>query len=180
MSIGRQPNNYAFIDGINLHLTYEDLDWKMDYSKLVRYLRKRHNVTAAYYFLGFIEKNKRIYEALEEYGYELKFREVSEFPTEPIICPHCKRVVTPGGVKTKCDCDADITLQMIDDIEKYDKAILITSDGDFDNVIKKLIRINKLKLVLAPCKKGCSKLLKNAARGRIEFLDNFRGELEKI
>ena len=176
----QQRGNYAFIDGINLHLTYEYLDWKMDYEKLRRYLRKRHNVTVAYYFLGFIKKNKRIYADLEAYGYELKFREVSEFPTEAIICPYCKRVVEPRGVKTKCDCDADIALQMIDDIEKYDKAILITSDGDFDNVINKLIRINKLKLVLAPCKEGCSRLLKKAARGRIEFLDNFRGELEKI
>jgi len=23
--------NYAFIDGINLHLTYENLDWLLDY-----------------------------------------------------------------------------------------------------------------------------------------------------
>jgi len=67
----------------------------------------------------------------------------------------------------------------MDDMEKYEKVILITSDGDFDNVVRKLIQVNKLKLVLAPCKEGCSRLLKSAARGRIEFLDKFRGELEK-
>jgi uncharacterized LabA/DUF88 family protein len=180
MVVTQPKGNYAFIDGINLHLTYEYLDWKMDYRKLGIYLRKRQNVTTAYYFLGFIEKNKRIYHDLEAYGYELKFREVSEFPTQGKICPYCKRIIESDGIKTKCDCDADITLQMIDDIEKYDKAILITSDGDFDNVVRKLIQVNKLKLVLAPCKKGCSRLLKNAAYGRIGFLDNFRGELEKV
>jgi hypothetical protein len=58
--------------------------------------------------------------------------------------------------------------------------VAVKPQGDFDNVIKKLIRINKLKLVLAPCKEGCSRLLKNAARGRIGFLDNFRGELQKF
>jgi len=176
----QQRNNFAFIDGINLHLTYEYLDWKIDYRKLRIYLRKRHNITTAYYFLGFIEKNKGLYKDLEAYDYKMKFREVSEFPTEPIICPHCKGVVEPEGIKTKCDCDADITLQIIEDMGKYEKAILITSDGDFDNVIRKLIQANKLKLVLAPCKEGCSRLLKSAARGRIEFLDKFRGELEKI
>ena len=178
--MAQQRGNYAFIGGINLHLTYEYLDWKMDYEKLRRYLRERHNVTVAYYFLGFIKKNKKIYADLKTYGYELKFREVSEFPREAIICPYCNREVEPRGIRTKCDCDADITLQMLDDIEEYDKAILITSDGDFDNVIRKLIQTNKLKLVLAPCRKGCSRLLRKAARGRIGFLDDFRGKLEKI
>jgi len=161
-------------------LTFEYLGWKLDYRKLRIYLEKRHNITTAYYFLGFIAKNKRVYSDLYEYGYTLKFRKVSEFPTAPIICPHCKRVVEPEGIKTKCDCDADITLQIMDDIEKYEKAILITSDGDFDNVVRKLIDFNKLKLVLAPCKEGCSRLLKSATRGRIEFLDKFREELEKF
>jgi len=68
----------------------------------------------------------------------------------------------------------------MDDISRYDKAILISSDGDFDNLVTKLLHVNKLKLVLGPCKEGCSKLLKRAARGRIEFLDSLRDELEKI
>ncbi len=173
-------NNFAFIDGINLHLTFEYLDWKIDYRKLRIYLRKRHNITTAYYFIGFIEKNNRIYKDLEAYGYTLKFRKVSENIINPVICPNCKQVVEAEKIKTKCDCDSDITLQTMDDINNYDKAILISSDGDFDNLVKKLLQINKLKLVLAPCREGCSRLLKSAARGRIEFLDNFRSELEKI
>ncbi len=173
-------NNYAFIDGINLHLTYEYLDWKMDYRKLRIYLRKRHNITTAYYFLGFTEKNKRLYQDLEEYGYEVKYRDVSEYFTKGSICPHCKKIIKSDWIKTKCDCDADITLQMMVDIDNYNKAILISSDGDFNNVVKKLIQLNKLKLIFAPCKDGCSRLLKNASRGRIQYLDKLREELEKI
>jgi len=173
-------NNYVFIDGTNLHLTYEYLDWDIDYKKLLIYLRKKHNITTAYYFMGYIKRNKGIYEDLEDCGYTLQFREISEFPTEAVICPHCNKVVEPAGVKTKCDCDADITLRILKDIREYDRAILITSDGDFNNLVRRLIQVDKLKLVLAPCKEGCSRLLKSAARGRIGFLDNFRGELEKV
>jgi len=173
-------NNYAFVDGTNLHLTYEYLDWDIDYRKLFTYLRKKHNITTAYYFMGNIERNRGIYEYLEAYGYTLKLRTPSEFPTEAVICPHCNKVVEPAGIKIKCDCDADITLQVLKDIQEYDRAILITSDGDFNNLIRRLIQVNKLKLVFAPCKEGCSWLLKSAARGRIGFLDNFRGELEKV
>jgi uncharacterized LabA/DUF88 family protein len=173
-------NNYAFIDGINLHLTYEYLEWRLDYQKLRTYLEKRHNITTAYYFIGFVEEYSNIYKDLSAYGYSLKFRQISKKKIPPVICSNCHHVIKPGKVDIKCDCDADIVLQVMDDVSNYDKAILISSDGDFDNLVKKLIKLNKLKLVLAPCKEGCSKLLKAAALGRIGFLDDFRSELEKI
>ena len=44
--------NFAFIDGANLHFTYENLDWKLDYQKLRNYLKKKLNVSIAYYFIG--------------------------------------------------------------------------------------------------------------------------------
>jgi len=171
-------NNYAFIDGINLHLTYEYLDWKLDYRKLRIYLEKRHNVSIAYYFLGFIKNNWRIYRDLEAYGYKLEFRDISRNTTDEEGCPYCGKCIKPEQIKIKCDCDADLTLKVVDDIGNYDKAIIITSDGDFDNLVRKLIHLNKLKLVLAPCKEGCSKLLKDASLGRISFLDEFKDELK--
>lgn len=180
MDIRQEQGNYAFIDGINLHLTYEYLGWKLDYRKLRIYLRKRHNVTTAYYFIGHLEENNDIYKELEAYGYSLKFREVSKNRVDAVVCPHCHKIVEPEKDKVKCDCDADLVLQAMDDISKYDKAILISSDGDFDNLVKKLLHVGKMKLVLAPCKEGCSKLLKRASQGRIDFLDNHRDKLEKI
>lgn len=179
MSLGKQQNNFAFIDGTNLHMTFEYLDWKIDYGKLRIYLRKRRNITKAYYFIGYIEKNNRLYANLKAWGYVLKHRQVTKNKVDPVICPNCQQVVEPERIRTKCDCDADLTLQVMDDINDYHKAILISSDGDFDNLVKKLLEINKLKLVLAPCKQGCSRLLKSAAQGRIAFLDSLRNQLEK-
>jgi len=172
--------NYAFIDGTNLHLTYEYLDWKLDYNKLRNHLSKIHNVTKAYYFIGFLRQNQRIYNDLKIWGYSLKFREVSPRDTEYIICHKCGQIYEAGTSKYKCDCDADIVLQIMSDVNNFNKAVLITSDGDFDHVVENLIRTNKLKLVLAPCKKGCSNLLLRVARGRIGFIDELRAELEKI
>ena len=45
-------NNFAFIDGANLHITYQYLEWKLDYQKLRNYLKKKLNVGVAYYFIG--------------------------------------------------------------------------------------------------------------------------------
>ena len=66
------------------------------------------------------------------------------------------------------------------DSDIYNKAILITSDGDFDNMVKRLVQQDKLRMVFAPCREGCSWLLKSAARGRIAFIDDYKDELEKI
>lgn len=175
----RRPNNYAFIDGANLHFTYENIDWELDYQKLGNYLRKRLNVSVAYYFLGKKEGNEKLYEALESYGYTLKLKEASPYSTEKEDCPYCHKVIKPELTRYKSDCDSYITFQIMSDFSHYDKAILITSDGDFDNLVKRLVAQDKLRLVFAPCKDGCSWLLKSAARNRIAYIDDYRNELEK-
>jgi uncharacterized LabA/DUF88 family protein len=172
-------NNYAFIDGNNLHLTFVGLGVQLKYDKLLSYLKKRHNVTAAYYFIGRISQNQHIYDTLTSYGYTLKFRDVTKKGGKPVTCPACGKPFEIDKGKTKCDCDADLVLRVMDELQAYDKAIIITSDGDFDNLVKKLISLDKLDMVLAPSKAGCSHLLSSAARGRIAFLDTLIGEIEK-
>jgi uncharacterized LabA/DUF88 family protein len=173
-------NNFAFIDGANLHLTYEYLDWKLDYQKLRNYLKKKLDVVVAYYFIGKVKENEVIYTTLESYDYTVKLKDPSPYMTEEEDCPHCKRVIAPKMLRHKSDCDSFMTLQVMSDLSIYDKAVLITSDGDFDNLVKKLLLQDKLRMVFAPCKDGCSWLLRSAAQGRIAFIDDYRNELEKI
>jgi uncharacterized LabA/DUF88 family protein len=173
-------NNYAYIDGANLHYTYENIDWKLDYRKLLIYLRKRLGVGIAHYFIGNTPNNKDIYSKLDSYGYNIKLKEPSPYVTEDELCPYCGEVVNPSEKRYKADVDSYITLQVMSDINDFDKAVLITSDGDFDNLVKRLINQDKLRLVFAPCKAGCSWLLKSVTRGNIAFIDDYRRELEKV
>jgi hypothetical protein len=130
------------------------MDWKMDYRKLRRFLRKRHNITIAYYFVGYRLKNSDIYQKLKKYGYVLK-HEVAN------------------------NLDDYLIKQARWDIDKYDKAIIISSDKHFIELIEYLDSKDKLKLVLAPGNQGCSRSLKKAANTKIEFLSNYRTELQK-
>jgi len=174
------PNNFAFIDGANLHFTYENLGWELDYAKLRNYLRKKFNVTIAHYFLGKTKENSDLYKTLESYGYNLKLKNPSQYTTEEEDCPHCHKVIAPELIRNKSDCDSFMTLEVISNLSIYDRAVIITSDGDFDELIKELVLKDKLKLVFAPCREGCSGLLKSAARGRIAYIDDYRAELEKL
>jgi uncharacterized LabA/DUF88 family protein len=176
----RGPNNFAFIDGTNLHFTYENLDWELDYAKLRDLLRKKFNVTIAYYFLGKTEENLDLYEKLESYGYNLKLKNPSPYTIEEERCPYCHKVIAPELNRNKADCDSFMTLTVVSNLHLYDKAVLVTSDGDFDELVKMLLRQDKLRMVFAPCRDGCSKLLKNAAVDKIAFIDDYRPVLEKI
>jgi len=175
-----KSNNFAFIDGANLHLTYENMDWQLDYEKLLNYPRKRLDVSIAYYFIGKTKDTEDICTTLESYGYTIKLKNPSPHVIEEEYCPHCGKLITPKITRYKSDVDSFLTLQVISDLHLYDKAVLITSDGDYDNLVKKLVAQDKLRAVFAPCKDGCSWLLKSAARGRIAFIDDYKGELEKV
>jgi uncharacterized LabA/DUF88 family protein len=175
-----RSSNFAYIDGANLHLTYEHMDWKLDYQKLRNYLAKKLDIFVAYYFIGKTKESSEICENLESYGYTVKPKQPVVHTTKEEYCPYCNKVVIPAMSRPKSDCDSFMTLQVMSDWNLFNKAVLITSDGDFDELVIRLLRQDKLKMVFAPCKDGCSGLLTSAADGRIAFIDDFRSELEKI
>lgn len=173
-------SNYAYIDGANLHFTYENIDWNVDYQKLLNYLRKRLNVDIAYYFIGNTPDNEVLYRKLDSYGYTVKLKKPSVFVTADEECPHCGYIITPSMQRYKSDVDSYLTMQVMSDIDSFDKAVVISSDGDYDELVKRLINKDKLRLVFAPCKAGCSWLLKSVTRGNIAFIDDYKDELEKV
>ena len=76
----KQENNFAFIDGQNLHMgTNSDIPpWKVDFTQFRKYLKEKYKVSQAYYFLGFvIDKKEDLYDKIQEAGFILKFREHS-------------------------------------------------------------------------------------------------------
>jgi len=58
----KRRNNYAFIDSTNLHIVVQEQGWKLDYARFRRYLREKFGVTKAFYFIGFMRKNRRSFE----------------------------------------------------------------------------------------------------------------------
>lgn len=158
----KPQNNYAFIDGNNLHLTFVYLGWPLDYRKFRVYLKEHWGVVKAYYFVGYIPKNKDLYDFLESVGYTMKYKQVSNIKRE----------------KTKGNIDPELVLQAMIDISEYDKAVLVSSDGDFACLVNYWREKGKYECVLAPCRNGCSHLLRKAARERLYFIDGLRGKLQ--
>lgn len=62
-------------------------------------------------------------------------------------------------------------------IGNYDKAVIVSSDGDFYSLVRYLYTNHKLEAVLSPDIKNCSHLLKYEAKGKIWFMNDLRNKL---
>ncbi len=155
-------NNYAFIDSQNLNLGIQSLGWKLDHRRFRIYLKEKYNVSVAYLFIGYVQNNQDLYSFLQAAGYVLIFK-----PTLP-----------DKDGEIKGNIDADLVLQAMIDYNKYDKAVIVSSDGDFYSLVKYLYKNNKLERVISPYVKTCSVLLKKTAKEKIVFMENLRKKLE--
>lgn len=157
-----QGNNFAFVDGQNLNLGIRSLGWKLDFFRFRRYLKEKYSVTRAYYFIGYVPGNQPLYSHLQKAGYILIFK-----PTIP-----------DNNSRIKGNIDADLVLQAMIEYSNYDKAVIITSDGDFYSLIKYFYKNNKFLVVMSPYIKTCSTLLEKEAKEKIVFMENLKNKLE--
>ena len=155
-------NNFAFIDGQNLNLGIQELGWKLNFSRFRKYLKEKYAIKTACYFIGYVSGNQDLYSQLQKAGYILVFK-----PTIP-----------DNDGKIKGNIDADLVLQAMIDFSEYDKAVIVSSDGDYYSLVKYLYQKNKLRCVLSPYNKTCSSLLKKSAKDKIIFMGNLRKKLE--
>lgn len=155
-------NNYAFIDARNLNLGIQDLGWKLDYKRFKKYLQDKYKISTAYFFIGYLPNNKKLYSFLKKIGYVLIF----------------KPIILDKNGKIKGNIDADLVLRVMIDYNRYDQALIISSDGDFYSLVRYLYQNKKLKYVISPHIKTCSTLLKKVAKEKIIFMGNLRKKLE--
>ena len=94
-----------------------------------------------------------------------------------------KQIIKDSSGKIKGNVDAELVLQSMIEYNNYDKAIIVSSDGDFNCLIKYLLKKNKLLVLLTPNFYKCSVLLKKTllssnSKKYIAFLNNLRNKLE--
>lgn len=159
-------NNYAFIDSQNLNLGVKNQGWEIDYKKFRIYLKNKYDISQAYLFIGLIPNNQRLYTMLQKAGYILVFK-----PTVKYIA---------NGVETvKGNVDAELVLHAAAiEYNNYDKAVLITSDGDFACLADFLVQNNKLMHIITPNKRYSSLLRKFSSN--IIDIGRIKGSIERI
>lgn len=146
---------YAFIDSQNLNLgTSKDIfhrrklvykGWKLDFKKFRKYLSDKFRVDEAFLCIGYIKQNESLYKKLRSDGYKLIFK--------PTVKDH--------EGKSKGNVDAELVLHAAAiEFSRYDKAVIVSGDGDFYCLHEYLEKNNKLLRIIIPNAKSESSLLK--------------------
>jgi uncharacterized LabA/DUF88 family protein len=157
----KAPNNYAFIDSQNLNLSIRSLGWILDFKRFRQYLRDKYGIAKAFIFIGYVYENQDLYTSLQKDSYILVFK-----PTLKL----------PSG-KVKGNVDAELVLHAMIEYDNYDKALIVTGDGDLYCLVDYLRKNGKLLNLMIPNRGSFSSLFRRL-RPHIVFMNELKGKLE--
>ena len=156
------PKIYAFIDSQNLNLGVKSQGWKLDFFRFRVFLKERYNVDKAFLFIGYIPDNASLYARLKKDNYVLVFK--------PVLERRRKDVRIKGNV------DAELVLHSMIEFSNYDKAIIVSGDGDFYCLAEYLVKKKKLAKIIVPSHRYSSLLRKFASY--IVNINQFRDKVK--
>lgn len=165
---------YAFIDSQNLNVGTQKFGWKMNWGKFRKFLEEQYGVTKAFMFIGYIPENESLYEQMHDAGYMVVLK-----PTFDMTKP---RVEHENGEKRedekpiKGNVDAELVLWAMKEMSNYQKAIIVSGDGDFYSLVEYLEGKGRLKNLLTPS--GQYSQLYNRYEEYVVRLDRFKRQLE--
>lgn len=169
----KKQKTYAFIDSQNLNLgTSKNIyknkkliykGWKVDMKKFYIYLKNKYRVDKAFLFIGYIPEQQKMYRMFKKFGYTLIFK--------PTVKDH--------NGKAKGNVDAELVLySAAKEFNNYDKAVVISGDGDFACLYEYLEQKRKLKTIIIPNELSESSLLKRFSKYKV-FLQFEKAKVER-
>lgn len=123
------PQTAVFIDAANLELSAKDLNFRIDYQKLHRWLKQRYRLA----YLGFFtvrfgnKKHDGFLTVLKKTGYKLT--------TKPLKIIKARK---SGSHLRKANFDVEIAVETMKKVDRFDTFLLFSGDSDFDYLIKEL------------------------------------------
>lgn len=142
----------------------------MDWRKLRAFLTEKYGADRAYMFIGYLPENEDMYEQLHDSGYGVVLK-----PTFDMTRPRPEGDDKDDERQTKGNIDADLVLWAMKELKNYDKAVIVSGDGDFYTLVEYLAEQGKLLKLLAPNAHYSS--LYNQFDQYVERLDHHRKEL---
>jgi uncharacterized LabA/DUF88 family protein len=154
----KKPNTYAFIDSQNLNLGTQRMGWKVDWRKFRKFLAEKYGVTKAYMFIGYMSENEALYEYMHELGFLVVLKPTLDVTAKPQAKLESEAPVAKEKDKdkeeekpiVKGNVDAELVLYAMKELPNYQKAIIVSGDGDFFSLAEYLDEQGKLAQIMTP------------------------------
>lgn len=135
MKKSKKVKTYAFVDASNIIYGARAEGWFIDQKKLLDYLKRKFNVSKAFFYYGKDSKSQgkeSFLNKLEQFGYTLRVKEIKRY-----------------GKRTKANCDVDLTMDLLLKMREYKRAIVLSGDGDFAPLLQYLLSKKKKIVVIS-------------------------------
>jgi len=154
----------------------------MDWRKFRRFLKDKYGVTQAFMFIGYVPEYEDMYEFLHDAGYSIVLKPTVDMsrPRDTVAQPQPDLSSEASAMEeekkpVKGNVDAELVLWAMKELKNYDKAIIISGDGDFYCLVEYLDKAGKL-LKLMPPNVHYSSLFKPYEK-YIDHLGHYKREL---
>lgn len=123
----------------------------MDWRKFRKFLQETYNVTEAYMFIGHMPEHEEMYLQLHDAGYLIVLKPTFDMSKPQRLTEQTNNSEKPEDKKpVKGNVDAELVLWAVKEMKHYNKAIIVSGDGDFYSLVEYLEKENKLLKLLAP------------------------------
>ena len=151
----------VFVDGSNLYYTQKKLGWDISSERLLDFCKEFGDVVEAVYYTGTSNESK-----------QRKFHDWLAYTGFSLVTKPLKTIVdhATGQSTQKANLDIEIVLDMFNMIDRYDMAILVSGDSDFERAIQQLKSRGKEVKVIST--RGCvaSELVRATGINYIDLL----------
>lgn len=132
----------VFVDGANFFYMQKDrLHWWIDPKRLLDWIKTLGDVVDAHYYVAVDDpiepQQENFLKALTYMGYSLVTKQLRTISGEN------------GHDRKKANLDVEIVLDMMNTLDHYDTAVLVSGDADFDRPLQVLRARGKKFLILS-------------------------------
>jgi uncharacterized LabA/DUF88 family protein len=159
---------FVFIDASNIYHSFNTLGWKIDFMRMKEYFARNITLGNLYFYTAYdpeYVQQRKFLDFLEIIGYIVRKKRVKFIRDEHAA----------GGGFHKGNLDVELTIDAVDNVEKFQTFVLCSGDSDFEALLKYMREHRKNCIVVSTRDHVSVELLRQA-----KFIDlkKIRDEIE--
>jgi uncharacterized LabA/DUF88 family protein len=181
----RKQTVYAFIDASNIWDAQKAKGKFLDFEKLKKYIEEKYSTKSVrvYYYAAYPAEGTRSYSIDSKHKFFVYLKRGLGFIVRKKPLKRIKISSEIGeGVEEKGDMDVELTIDAVNQVSRYDTALLFTGDSDYMALVR-FIRSRDKKVFVYSSKNNISRELRTGADGYTDLLrmdhDIWRSEVKR-
>jgi uncharacterized LabA/DUF88 family protein len=162
----------VFVDAANLFYVQHRLGWHVNPQRLLDHIVGADELADAFWYTGVRspadQEQEKFLRWLTHAGYTVRRKPIKSFVN-----------VERGGTVEKANLDVELVMDMITTSDTFDKAVLVSGDGDFERVVE-LLRARGKRVAVYSIDAVIAFELRNAVGSSYVDFWSIRSEVERI